>query len=1612
MTKKSHGKLWRSVVSGVLAFSLAASMMVPAFAAESAGGGVDLEPEKAISYVSIGDSMTNGYGLDGYEELNEAGTDFINWYGFQRNEVKGSYPYKVAENYAWELNQIATSGLRADDVYYLLNLGTDYEVNWDEYGDAYMAEKFRQAYRDDHNGRLDGDDKVIAWAAEQYQEAVKAADVVSVGIGSNNFATLMDMRMMWWMGRILGNSQLFGGYSGGFDFNSLVADLTDEEKQQINKLYAEVEGIMLDTVAEYGISTDAVFTTDGATVGDFVKDMTNAIAYTSAGFALGYKGIVDTIIRENNDAEIIIVGLTNWFRGMVYALPIGDEVINFPLGDLMDVVCEFAGVYMAALPAAYELEAMKNGTELQPIYFADTNAEGVEDVELIVDVIVEDSSVDLSTLEGLEGDERFEAAKKIAEGVSPDALPSGTTRARLLQAMGGYVIAAMGMTPPTLYEVENFEAKVADYNALSDDEKATYEQYAEWGYGPNGMLVYAGMNGVSEDQFPGIIAYLGLEKSMITSLHLDAVNVEDFKIMSSMETLMGVAGGALEDHMTADPNDIAGAMIAVPELLTVSNLMFNFLVGSGVIVHPSDDGHTTIANVIIDAYDSKQTALKETIETLIYVVSEYYDEAYAFGYQYAKDNGYIAAVIEGIDKAIEELENVVLPEDATPEFKAEFEAAVKEAKEALEAAKNLIETADVLDAESFEALLELLNESLDALEVALAAAEQAGVDIHNLAVVPFVKNELIPAAKAAAELAAEKAAEFLAEKAAEAYAAFLAALPQIDAALYDWFYNNPDKVCGFFAEYGDEMGALFAEHGNSVFAVLGYIAYEYGPEVLEYVLANPEKCLNDLVAWYEKYGDRVWDMVDVYLEYLGVYDAIEAQIAVLEGQLAELKAELEKAAGEMEAAVKAEIEKQIAIIEAQIAQLEKALADLEAALFAFQAGVEAQIEAAVEALKAALADVKAALAELKILAQGLNSDIQALIANIEAAVAALEALVGQAVSIEAFFGQVIELIAGVKDLTEAVIADATHGEYAINPAASYVALGDATIAADGSYADQVAAFMANLAGSMGVQSDYEKAVVVDEDDLVATTADILAAVEAGELDEVLADAGLVTVSAGAEDLTVSVVYQLIEVLTAFAMPSSDEAVACDWASLVGAEAAAVIEKALVAVEAELVNQIGDEATAAMATDAIEAVAFGYAGFAVNYVELLDAVQAAAPNAHIVAVGLTNVLDGLTLDIDGFELALGEYAAWVIKAADLEMLTYAALDEGANVTFVSAPNAACDAAAVIAEIVELAMAIDLESNPAAVLELLPLIAQIAETATWMPNEAGQAYIAEQILGSVDFAAVADAVYTAEPAQPVAVVAVDGVVTETVAASEAVEVTDEAVAVVTLEDGCAVEATFAIEHLATVESFEDFEADAWYLEEGQGSFAELRTLYMDYALATGLMSGYAGSNLFGAWDSLDRAQAATVIYRMAVEDASATLVPELYADNATTMADVEDGMYYTAAVNWCVENGIITGYQAGPNAGKFKPYNKVTRSELAAMIQRYCVNVCGVEMIEADVMGYEDSGLIDTTWALPGLQFCKAYGIMTGVFGKNVLNPVGKANRAEAAKMFSVVGHDIL
>ena len=164
----------------------------------------------------------------------------------------------------------------------------------------------------------------------------------------------------------------------------------------------------------------------------------------------------------------------------------------------------------------------------------------------------------------------------------------------------------------------------------------------------------------------------------------------------------------------------------------------------------------------------------------------------------------------------------------------------------------------------------------------------------------------------------------------------IAFLPIADQWMYDWLYNNPDKVIAFFTEYGDEIAWLVEQYGDEVLCVLGYIVYTYGPDVLEYIINNPEEALEQFVNWYNKYGYRVWPMIDVYLEELGVYDMINGVIDDVkqdlmdtleknEQYLKELGIELEGTLKEKIEQIKAMIKGEI---EATVAEIEKAINEL------------------------------------------------------------------------------------------------------------------------------------------------------------------------------------------------------------------------------------------------------------------------------------------------------------------------------------------------------------------------------------------------------------------------------------------------------------------------------------------------------------------------------------------------------------------------------------------------------------------------------------------------------------------------------------------------------------
>ena len=213
-----------------------------------------------------------------------------------------------------------------------------------------------------------------------------------------------------------------------------------------------------------------------------------------------------------------------------------------------------------------------------------------------------------------------------------------------------------------------------------------------------------------------------------------------------------------------------------------------------------------------------------------------------------------------------------------------------------------------------------------------------------------------------------------------------------------------------------------------------------------------------------------------------------------------------------------------------------------------------------------------------------------------------------------------------------------------------------------------------------------------------------------------------------------------------------------------------------------------------------------------------------------------------------------------------------------------------------------------------------------------------------------------------------------------------------------------ATFAIDHY-DMSKFKDLDKDAWYLTTENGAFTGKKTFFLDYTLATGMMSGYTGDRegLFGPTDAMSRAMVATVIYRMA----TGATADEPYATvNTSGLSDVEPNQWYTAAVNWCVANKVITGYTSGPDAGRFCPDKNTSREELATITGRYCTKVAGMPSAGDDVSRFSDASKI-SGFAKEGVAFCVANKVVGGYTdGTNRFDPQGEALRCQGAKIFAV------
>lgn len=164
---------------------------------------------------------------------------------------------------------------------------------------------------------------------------------------------------------------------------------------------------------------------------------------------------------------------------------------------------------------------------------------------------------------------------------------------------------------------------------------------------------------------------------------------------------------------------------------------------------------------------------------------------------------------------------------------------------------------------------------------------------------------------------------------------------------------------------------------------------------------------------------------------------------------------------------------------------------------------------------------------------------------------------------------------------------------------------------------------------------------------------------------------------------------------------------------------------------------------------------------------------------------------------------------------------------------------------------------------------------------------------------------------------------------------------------------------------------------------------------YVYDNGLMNGNnATGTMFDGHATLTRAMVVTILYRAAGSPGSV---------GYNNFTDVPNNTWYTQAVTWANQNGVVTG----DGNGTFRPTDAITRQELATILYRYNTTYKGRPTTGSTTLaGYTDQGYV-SSWATAGMQWAVGNGIVNGTT-TTTLTPGGNATRYQAATMLMRYG----
>jgi predicted peptidase len=179
-----------------------------------------------------------------------------------------------------------------------------------------------------------------------------------------------------------------------------------------------------------------------------------------------------------------------------------------------------------------------------------------------------------------------------------------------------------------------------------------------------------------------------------------------------------------------------------------------------------------------------------------------------------------------------------------------------------------------------------------------------------------------------------------------------------------------------------------------------------------------------------------------------------------------------------------------------------------------------------------------------------------------------------------------------------------------------------------------------------------------------------------------------------------------------------------------------------------------------------------------------------------------------------------------------------------------------------------------------------------------------------------------------------------------------------------------------YVASGNPFDDVNENAWFYD------------YVNTAYTFSLFDG-TSSSTFSPNAVVTRAMIVQVLANLEDVDRSEY--------TASSFIDVADGAWYTAAIEWAAENGIVHGI----GGDRFAPNAPLTREQMMVILYNYLA-YAGYEIPEIEAEPFADEDEI-SPWALEAVQALRGIELIAGK-GNNRFDPKGTATRAEIATVF--------